>query len=103
MHGDCALYCLYPNLFKIVANPTIIVSDAFSNYSISLQFNRQLTGSALSEWHDMQISVPFHRIPNTLIISHGDGHLQEFLLFIPYTHGWNLGGFKYPIYNNLEV
>lgn len=64
-HGECALYCRYPNLFKIVADPTITVSNAYSTSYLSLTFNRQLTGISLSEWQDMQTSISFHSIPDT--------------------------------------
>lgn len=38
-YGDCSLYCLFPNLFKIVANPEITISEVLSTSPFSLVFN----------------------------------------------------------------
>ena len=49
-NGSCALYCSFPNLFRIISNPNITVADVFTNFPSSFQFNRQLTGIIFSEW-----------------------------------------------------
>ena len=60
--GECALYCTYPNLFKIVLDPLLTVSNAFHNNSLSIQFTRQLTGVLLIEWNHLSafysLSIP---------------------------------------------
>lgn len=58
-YGDCALYCLFPNLFQISSDPLISVSRVIAPISISLPSNRQLTGLALTEWINLNLMLSF--------------------------------------------
>lgn len=80
-YGDYALYCVYPNLFKIVSDSTIIVASAFANNNLSLQFNRQLIGILISEWQNLQSNIGFNSltlITNHRTLLHGEGLLMPF-------------------------
>lgn len=58
--GECSLYCLYPNLFQIASNQAITVAEAFpASSSLTLSFNKQLTGVLLLEWHQLRQSISF--------------------------------------------
>lgn len=60
--GDCALYCVYPNLFRIAANQQLLVSNAFSHSLLDIQFTRQLTGILYTEWQHLLNSLPYSSI-----------------------------------------
>lgn len=57
-HGECALYCCFPNLFQMSVLPSISVHDTFINGLLHLDFNRQLNGIYLSEWNQLNALFP---------------------------------------------
>lgn len=50
---ESASHCVFPNLFRIVANSNSIVAEVFSSGTIQIQFIRQLTGIYLIEWQQL--------------------------------------------------
>lgn len=68
--GECSLYCIFPNLFRIATNQQITVSAAFSNSILSLHFQGHLSGILLQEWVQLQNalnSISLHpSVPDTI-------------------------------------
>ena len=60
--GDCALYCIYPNLFRIASNQKLLVSNAFSHSNLDIRFTRQLTGIFLTEWNHLSNSLVYSNL-----------------------------------------
>ena len=63
--GNCFLYCVFPNLFRISSNPNITVAEVFTNFPFSLQFNRQFTSIILSEWIQLLGFFPSHYLDSS--------------------------------------
>ena len=56
------MYCSYPKLFQIVSDPSISVFYAFHNSTLTLSFNRQLTGIYLNEWLSLYSTITYDKV-----------------------------------------
>lgn len=77
--GPCALHTLYPQLFSIVYNSNILVSQVFQNGSFHIEFARQLVGNYHEEWCALNRQFQHFKLSDGNDQVGGGHHLANFL------------------------